>query len=157
MTTDVDELAAYVSANLPLSRAMGVGVVEAGDDLVRLAVPIGPNLNHEQTAFGGSLAAAGMLAGWSLIWLRARRLTPAPRLVIAESQMRFIRPVAGDFEARCEWPRPGAWETAAATLERSGRARVPLRSELRYGGRVAAVHGGSFVVIARESGPPRRT
>ena len=153
-THDRADLAAYVAANLPLAGAMGVEVLDAGEDRVRLRVPLGPNLNHERTAFGGSLAAAGMLAGWGLLWVRARRLDPAPRLVIAEGQMRFIRPVRGDFEAACEWPRPDAWQAALDRLVATGRARVPLRSELTYAGKVAAAHAGTFVLIRRDGLAP---
>jgi thioesterase domain-containing protein len=145
--TAADDLARYVAANLPLASAMRVAIEEAGDASVRLRVPLGPNLNHERTAFGGSLAAAGMLAGWGLLWLRARHLTPQPRLVIAESQMRFIRPIAEDFHAVCEWPRPDSWDQARAALNRTGRARVELRTELTTGTRTAAVHDGSFSLI----------
>ena len=142
------ELADYIAAHLPLATAMGVVVREAGDAQVVLDVPLAPNLNHEQTAFGGSIAASGMLAGWGLIWLRARRLAPMPRLVIAQSETRYIRPLEADFEARCEWPRQDAWEQAAASIERHGRAKIPLRTELQLNRRTAAVHDGTFVVIA---------
>ena len=142
------DLATYIAAHLPLATAMGVIVREANDACVNLRVPLAPNLNHEQTAFGGSIAASGMLAGWGLIWLRARHLTPMPRLVIAQSETRYIRPLDSDFEARCEWPRPDAWEQALTAIERHGRAKIPLRTELHLTGRTAAVHDGTFVVIA---------
>ncbi len=148
MSVDAEELLEYVRANLPLASAMGVSVVVAGDESVELHFPLAPNLNHERTAFGGSLAAAGMLAAWSLIWLQTRRITPPPRLVIAESQMRFIRPVDGDFIAACDWPKADSWAQARDQLTRTGRARIELRSELQVAGKVAAAHYGTFVVIA---------
>lgn len=148
MPADAEELLRYVRENLPLAAAMGVEVNAAGDDEVRLGFPLAPNLNHERTAFGGSLAAAGMLAAWSLIWLRTRAIAPPPRLVIAESQVRFIRPVDGDFIAVCTWPRAETWEQASEQLARAGRAQVELRTELQLAGKVATVHDGRFVVIA---------
>ncbi len=149
METDAQALREYVATHLPLSTAMGVAIERADDAGVTLSFPIAPNLNHEQTAFGGSLSAAGMLAGWGLIWLRARRLDPTPRLVIAESQTRFIRPVDADFHARAAWPRPDAWAMAADAVERHGRAKLSIRTELVVADRVAAVHDGDFAVIAR--------
>ena len=119
-------------------------MAEASDDRVRLGVSLVPNLNHEQTAFGGSIAATGILGGWGLIWLRARRVMPMPRLVIAESQTRYMRPIEADFEATCVWPRAEAWAIALASLERAGRARVELRTELAVAGKVCAVHDGTF-------------
>jgi thioesterase domain-containing protein len=140
------ELAEYVRGHLPLATAMAVSVVHADECRVQLDFPLGPNLNHEQTAFGGSLAAAGMLAAWGLIWIRARHLSPTPRLVIAESQMRFIRPVDRDFRAAASWPDEKVWPHVLSLIEKRGRSRVELRTELSVGGRVAAVHDGTFVV-----------
>lgn len=148
MTDAADALAEYVKANLPLAGAMGVTIACASDAAVTLHVPLPPNLNHERTAFGGSISACGMLAGWGLIWLQMRHIEPRPRLVIAESQTRFIRPIDGNFEAVCAWPRPDSWQIAADALARHRRAKVPLRSELRVNGKTAAVHDGTFVVIA---------
>ena len=145
---DAQALADVLCRELPLSRAMGVAVASASPELVRLALPLNGNVNHQGTAFGGSLSAAGMLAGWGLIWLRARRLDPAPRLVIAESQTRFIRPAHADFEAICDWPRPDAWEVAAAQLARHGRCRLSLRTEIRCGEQVVAAHDGDFALLA---------
>ena len=149
MSTDAEALRLYVAEHLPLSTAMGARVERADDEGVTLWFPIGPNLNHERTAFGGSLSAAGMLAGWGLIWLRARRLDPVPRLVIAESATRFIRPVDADFHARAAWPRPDAWAMADDAIGRHGRAKLSIRTELVVDGRVAAAHDGVFAVIAK--------
>ena len=143
-----DELLEYVNANLPLATAMQVRVIHADEERVELAFPLAPNLNHERTAFGGSLAAAGMLAAWGLVWLQSRKIDPVPRLVIAESAMRFIRPADEAFTARCAWPRSGSWDSVRETLARTGRSRVELRTELCVGPRVAAAHDGVFVLIA---------
>ncbi len=140
-------LADYLAQHLPLVKALGVRVAEASDATVRLEVPLEPNLNHEQTAFGGSIAAVGMLGGWGLIWVRARSLGVMPRLVIAESQTRYIRPIDQDFAAECTWPGDDVWRQSAVALRRHGRARIELRTELSVDGKVAAVHDGTFAVL----------
>jgi thioesterase domain-containing protein len=47
---------------IPLSRAMGVTLQASGAEAVILHVPLGPNLNHQQNAFGGSLTTLALLA-----------------------------------------------------------------------------------------------
>jgi thioesterase domain-containing protein len=143
------DLQAFLATHVPPAAAQQIRVDHADEDHVRLLVPLTPNRNHEQTAFGGSLASAAMLAGWGLIWLRARHLAPPPRLVIAHAEMRFVRPVDADFEATCSWPRPDAWQQAAAELERRDAARLSLRAQIRVpGAKLAAVHDGVYAMTS---------
>ena len=84
--TDADRLTAYLHEHIPLTAAMGVRVLEARPERVRLRAPLGPNLNHRATAFGGSLSGLGILAGWCVMHVRLRPELPEARLVIARSE-----------------------------------------------------------------------
>jgi thioesterase domain-containing protein len=64
------ELAQYLHEHIPLSRAMGVEVVEATWDGVSLRAPLAPNINHRETVFGGSASAVAILAAWALLYVR---------------------------------------------------------------------------------------
>ncbi len=81
----------YLYAQMPLSKAMGVRVLEANAALVRLSAPLAPNLNHRQTFFGGSAAALATLAAWALAHqkLLAEEGLDA-HLVIQRSSMEYI-------------------------------------------------------------------
>src|SRR5690606_7703385 len=118
----IPALADYVQAHLPLAAAMGVVIDAASGQSVQLRAPLPPNSNHEGTAFGGSISAIGLLAGWSLLWCRLyeERIQARPRLVVSHSQTRYIRPIEDDLLCICEVPDLSTW---IADLARTGRAR----------------------------------
>jgi thioesterase domain-containing protein len=147
-----DRLADTLRAALPLTAALGVEVIEASLQRVQLRLPLAANLNHEHTAFGGSIASAGMLAAWGLLWLRLPMLpVERPSLVIAESHLRFIRPIADAFDATAEWPATLSIEEVAQKLRTKHRCRLPIRSELTCRGKLAAAHDGTFVIQEQTS------
>ena len=93
------EVEAYLYEHIPLSAAMGIRVRSLGPEGVRLWLPLGPNINHRQTAFGGSIGSAGILAAWTLVHVRLAAAGLSPRIVIQRAVTDFQRPVAADFEA----------------------------------------------------------
>jgi thioesterase domain-containing protein len=144
------ELQRYLHEHIPLSKAMGAEVVELLPGSVTLAAPLAPNINHRATVFGGSAAALGMLAAWSLLHtrLRAARAVSgsAPvRLVVQRSEIHYERPIPGDFRARARLAEPGDWERFLAVLERRGRARIAVEAVLECNGEACALMSGEFV------------
>jgi thioesterase domain-containing protein len=146
------ELQAYLHAHIPLSVHLGAWVVEAGNERVRLQAPLAPNLNHRSTAFGGSISAMAILAGWSLLWVRLRGLTPGHHIVIAENSVAYLAPVTTDFTATCAAPADAAWERFLRTFRQRGRARIELEVAVEAAGATAASFRGRFVVLRREGG-----
>lgn len=137
------ELEARLLAAIPLARAMGVRVGQADPDAVMLTAPLEPlNINHERTAFGGSLHAVGVLAGWALVTLGLEN-APVGYLVIQESQIEYLRPVQGDFAARAVWA--GAKARFFEGLRRKALARAAVRVEIVCGDQVCAVLTARFV------------
>src|SRR6185312_4906149 len=122
----------YLYQNIPLSAAMGVQVRSATLDHVKLAAPLAPNVNHNETIFGGSAAALATLAAWTLLHLRIARAGLHARLVIQRSSMEYERPIPGDFDAVCRFSDELAWERFRGTLVRRGRARLTLAAHLVY-------------------------
>src|SRR6185312_7839954 len=47
----------YLHEQIPLSAAMGLRARVATSECVQLVAPLGPNVNHNDTIFGGSAAA----------------------------------------------------------------------------------------------------
>ena len=61
---------------------MQVRVIEVTKDLVILAAPIKPNINHRSTVFGGSASTLAILSAWTLINFRLQSENINTRLVI---------------------------------------------------------------------------
>lgn len=135
----------YLHQQIPLSVAMGVRARMATPEHVQLAVPLAPNVNHNETAFGGSAAALATLSAWALLHLRLARAGLQARLVIQRSSMEYEQPIPGDFDAVCRFTDELAWERFRVTLVRRGRARLTLAAHLLYDSQRMAAFEGDFV------------
>src|SRR5690349_11739412 len=101
---DLGALQAALNAEIPITAAIGLRVVGFEAGTLTLAAPLAPNINHKHTAFAGSLNAVLTLAGWSMLWLIAYREAISAKVVIQDSAIRYLRPVACDFAAECGLP-----------------------------------------------------
>jgi thioesterase domain-containing protein len=142
------EVEAYLREHIPLSASMGVAVVEAAPERVVLEAPIGPNLNHRSTAFGGSVAALAILAGWTLVHLRLRAEGLVAQTVIQTSDVRYDAPVHGAFQAATEPIEPAAWARFTKAIQRHGKGRVHVSVAVWADGVAAAGFTGAYVAIA---------
>jgi thioesterase domain-containing protein len=144
------ELERYLHERIPLSRAMGVTVEHVGAGEARLRAPLAPNVNHEGTAFGGSIASLAVLAGWA--WLRARLdgAEPMPRLVVQRQEVDYLAAATAELVATCTAPAAEDWERFTKLLARRARARLELAVEVVSGGARVATLGGVYVATAGE-------
>lgn len=141
------ELEQYLHEHIPLSKAMGVSVVSAEEDIVILRAPLAPNINHRETVFGGAASALAILAAWSLLHTRLRRAGLVSRLVIQRNTMEYERPILGDFTARASIEQPAAWSNFTRMLARKGKARITVSSVLEQAGQVVGRFTGEFVAL----------
>ena len=141
------ELESYLHTHIPISRHMGVTVLEANEECVRLRLPLEPNINHRQTVFGGSESAAAILSGWSLLWVRLRGREPSPKLVIRSSTMEYDRPIESAFTAATLPIGSEDWQRFMISLERKGKARINLRAVLEVGEVVCGEFCGTFIAL----------
>lgn len=141
------ELEQYLHEHIPLSKAMAVSVVSIEEDAVTLQAPLGPNINHRETVFGGSASALAILAAWSLLLVRLRAAGIAGRLVIQRNTMEYEQPIAGTFTARSSLPQPGRWHQFTQMLARKGRARITVSAVLEHKGQVVGRLSGDFVAF----------
>ena len=114
---------------------------------VVLTAPISANYNHLGTAFGGSLAALMMLAGYALLWLELRNAEA--HVVVSETRMKFRRPVKGEIRATCRRPKPAVLKKFLADFAAKGKARVVLSVVVMGEGESeAAILEGTYVALA---------
>ena len=135
-----DVLLEYLYAHIPMSRALGVEVVECSESGVVLRAPFLPNVNHKCTVFGGSLHAVAALACWSLVFVRLEELRP--EIVIVESHMKYEKPAASDFSATAVVPSVQQWDRFVRVFERKGAGKISIEASLATDcGRVAHFTG----------------
>jgi thioesterase domain-containing protein len=143
----------YLHAEIPICRAMGVSVAEATDLAVTLKAPLGVNINHQSTAFGGSLSAVAILSAWSLVHLRLVSGGMPSRLVIQRNSMEYLKSAHCDFSARAEVKDLAAWPGFVRMLARKGRARLEMVAVVTSDAHVVARLTGEFVAF----GPVNRS
>jgi len=141
------ELQSYLHEHIPLSAAMQIEVRTASTDQVALGAPLGPNINHRETAFGGSMSALAILSAWSLLHVKLTADGYKTRLVIQRNSMGYGKPVLGYFTAHARSPEPAQWKAFTRMLERKGLGRISVSSVLIYEGEDVGRFEGEFVAL----------
>jgi thioesterase domain-containing protein len=142
------EVEAYLRRHIPLSAALGLRAVDVGGDRIVLEAPLGPNLNHQATAFGGSVSAVAILAGWATVHFRLRAAGYAALTVIQDSSIRYDAPIHSAFRAASTPVDDVTWSRFTRALARRGKGRVPVDVAVEADGRVAATFHGRYVALA---------
>jgi thioesterase domain-containing protein len=135
----------FLHLHFPLSIAMGVRVESHDEQGLVLTAPLELNHNHLGTAFGGSLGALALFAGYGLLWLEIGEADC--HIVIRSSAIRYEKPVHGRLRAICHPPQPSELEELRETYRKKGKARILLRVSLVEDGEVRASFDGVFVVM----------
>ena len=133
----------YFHEQIPITRAMGVRVVTHDENQFIVEAPVALNSNHLRTAFGGSINAVATLAAYGLLWFGLRE--HGVHVVVAESSIRFLRPVRETIRAICLRPEPGEWAAFRDRLVGRGNARITLRVNVVEEEQTAAEFEGVFV------------
>ncbi len=133
----------YFHQQIPITRAMGVRVVAHDENGFILEAPVALNSNHLRTAFGGSINAVATLAAYGLLWLELRELSV--HVLVAESSIRFLRPVRETIHAICLRPNPDEWSAFRTRFAEKGKARITLNVNIVEEGQTTAEFKGTFV------------
>jgi thioesterase domain-containing protein len=144
------ELVAFIHEGIPLTRAMALKLGDYNGEHLTLASPLGPNVNDKGCAFGGSLVSLMTLTGWGLVELALRQHGEDCDVYVGESNVRYLSPVWGDFQARAQRAEEASWEIFFATLAARGRARIAVNAEIPgEDGKPAATLAAQFVAKRR--------
>jgi thioesterase domain-containing protein len=144
--TALREAEQYLHAQIPITRAMGLRVVAHDENGFIVEAPVALNSNHLRTAFGGSINAVATLAAYGLLWIELREATV--HVVVAESSIRFLRPVRETIRAICLRTNPNEWAAFQTRFAAKGKARTTLRVNVVEDGLTAAEFEGIFVARA---------
>ena len=64
------QLSQFFETHLPITQFMKMDVESYDGETLILRAPLGPNINDKQTAFGGSLYNAAVMACWGMAHLK---------------------------------------------------------------------------------------
>ena len=92
-------LQARIDAEIPLARHIRIVVEQADDHSLVLSAPLQPNVNHQGTAFGGSLYCVAVLTGWAWATRYLNMHGIGADAVIQESHVEFLAPVHGELRS----------------------------------------------------------
>jgi thioesterase domain-containing protein len=139
------ELQATWHRDIPPAAAMAIGVTAYDGRTLTVRAPFEVNRNVHGTAFAGSLFSVCVLTGWGATWLALRERGLAGSIVVAESQIRYRKAVAGDLVCRCT-TEPHSLEAAFAGFATSGRASLLLSCTIDTGDKLAVAFEGTYVI-----------
>ena len=149
MNRDSRYLESILHHDIPLTREMGLTVLDWQNQQLRLQLPLAANVNHKSTMFGGSLYCGAVLAGWGWLHLRLREAgIEDGHIVIQEGQINYPLPVTGDAIALCDAPDATVWKKFLAMYQRYGRARLTLQTRIVNAGsdESAVTFSGQYVL-----------
>ncbi|MEA9444743.1 fatty acid biosynthesis protein FabY [Candidatus Fukatsuia symbiotica] len=113
--------------NIPLSEKMGVRISQYTGQRFITTMPEAGNQNPHHTLFAGSLFSLATLTGWGLIWLWLRERHLGGTIILADSHIRYSKPITGRPKAIADL------SSISGDLDRLARgckARVQLKVKL---------------------------
>jgi thioesterase domain-containing protein len=151
-TSRLHELQTLLEREIPMCAQMGMNVHSGGPDGLVMRLPLGPNRNHQQTAFAGSLNALCTIAGWGTVVLLLKELNRHGNVVIRRSTIRYQEPVASpEIFARCHPVTPDARQYFLEMLDEKKQAKLDLVVEIAGPSGPLVAFTGSYVVLQNGS------
>lgn len=149
MSSDLDAAQAFwlsVRDEIPMLSYMNTALSAWDGQILRIDAPLAPNTNDKGTAFAGSLATLATVTGWAALTLWAKTQYVPCFVAVAQSQIRYQKPVMGDFYAIASLPSAEALAGLQARISSHGRGRVSVQVVLQSAGEDALSVESSYAV-----------
>ena len=146
--SSVQALQKILKTKVPLTKAMGVRVLScSARGGVTFSLPLKPNRNHKNTAFGGTLVAGQALACWAWICEILEENQIDAEVVVQHQKADFILPVKRDFKVVAKPASAAEIKRFLQTLLRHEKARMQVTACVLLQGRIASQYIGEYVAI----------
>lgn len=132
-----NDLQQKIRSTIPLSESMQFGIDELTDHSILVRAPLAPNVNIHGTGFAGSIYSLAVLTGWAMVTHIVTSRSISCELVVSKAEIRYLRPVVGDIECRCE-VADTVINQFIDYYENKGRSRIML--EIMVGDRLATLN-----------------
>lgn len=133
----------FLHDEIPLTAAMQVRVLRSAAGEVEISAPLAPNKNLHGTAFGGSLVTLGLVSGWAVLDRALHDAKLQAHLVVQKNKCLFHAPVTQELYAIARIPAE-EWTRFVDALNRKGRARIDVTTEIHAGDTLAVTHIGTY-------------
>lgn len=145
------ELEAFLYKQIPISRAFGARVVRADRSTVEVTAPLSTNINHLGTAFGGSLNAILVLAGYTWLFQALEGIDPNSHVILKTGHTEYLRPVKEDIRAICSAPESDELDRFLRAFRKKGKSRIVLKAVVLTNEGEACRFTGEFVAQGAKS------
>ena len=142
----IKNLEALLYAEIPLTKFIGISVEQYDKKSLTLSAPLEKNINHKNTAFGGSLYCVSVLSGWGLVHLLLKERGLSGHIVIQESNTQFIKPVTTQISACSAFSSDKQVQTFVKMFKRKGIARIELDAIVSSDSEICVKFQGKYVV-----------
>lgn len=147
MNIDIEEIQQYIHEHIPITSQLKAFIKHQEPGSISIGAPLAENINHRNSAFGGSLSAIGILSGWALIFVELKRRGLQNQLVIQRSSFEYLEPVTADFEAVSTFPSSIELDRFIKMFQRKGKARITIETKVLCGSTVCGVNAGVYVAV----------
>lgn len=149
MIMNREEAQEYIETKIPITKHMGMEIKELSRESVRVGLPLEPNLNHHDSAFGGSIESLFFVTGWCLVQYLIEDFDPEPVIVGRRGRVSFTGAIRQDFDAQLHIPGEEEIKEFLSDLKTRGKARITAKAFIEIEGKTCAEFEGDFVVLAK--------
>lgn len=146
LITDADSLTDYILSNIPILKHSKLSVAKLTDNTIKLSAPLYENRNHYGSAFGGSIATIGIVAGWAILTYKIKKENIPTTLVIKSSHTEYKLPVQNDFYAEVIIEQ-NEWNNFKSKISEKGKAGISVTSKIISNGNICSEQQSIYVGI----------
>ncbi|NNE62505.1 MAG: hypothetical protein HKN34_00340 [Gammaproteobacteria bacterium] len=138
-----DDLQQKIRSTIPLSEVMQFAITDLTEKSILVSAPLAPNVG-----FAGSIYSLAVLTGWAMVTHIVTSRSISCELVVSKAEIRYLKPVVGDIECRCE-VADGVIDQFIDYYQDKARSRIML--EIIVGDEQAALNATYHISSVREN------
>lgn len=139
-------LTEYIVSNIPILHSVGLEVSELTENKIKISAPLFDNRNHYGSAFGGSIATLGIVAGWAILIYKIKEENIQATLVIKSSNTEYLLPIKDNFYAEVSIKEID-WEKLKTKFISKQKAGIEVTADIISEGKVCARQKSVYVCL----------
>ncbi|KMT22460.1 YiiD C-terminal domain-containing protein [Clostridium cylindrosporum] len=144
---DKHEFEKLLHEQIPITKAMGISVIEFTPSKVKVSAKFEPNINHKSTAFGGSINTLMTICGWGMVFITIKKIDPEAHIVIQKSNINYLLPITGDFTAECNLADEESKKRFIQMYNKHGKGRLNLKVSCYEDDTLLADYHGQYIAF----------